>query len=78
MSGAIHSRSSQSLLAVRGIPRRSLTDEAAEVLDHSSGRSKATDAEREKHPAAGVRGLGRILAQLFAYLTVDLISIGVK
>ena len=46
-----------------------------EVLDESAARSEAADAEREKYPASGVGRLGRVLSQLFADLTVDLIPV---
>ena len=76
VSRSIHRCSSQSLLAVRGVSRRPLVDEATKILDHSTRGSEATDAEREEDPATSVRGLGRILTQLFADLTVDFISVG--
>ena len=46
-----------------------------EVFDESAAWSEAANTEREEHPASGVRRFGRILRQLLADLTVDLVPV---
>ena len=61
-----HFKNSHTLDTVFSIP---------EVLDESVARGKAADTEREEHPASGVGRFGRVLSQLLANLTVDLVSL---
>lgn len=42
-------------------------------FDKLLGRGEAADAQGEQDPAAGVAALGRVLGELFADLTVDLV-----
>lgn len=42
-------------------------------LDELLRRSEAADAQRDEDPAAGVRTFGRVLTQLLADVTVDLV-----
>lgn len=74
MAGAVELRAAQALLAVGGVAGWALADEEADVLDETTARRKAPDAEREEDPAAGVRGLGGVLCELLAYLAVDFVS----
>lgn len=73
MAGAVELRAAQALLTVGCIARWPLADEKANVLDETTARSKAANAEREEDPAAGMRGLGGVLCELLAYLAVDFI-----
>ena len=74
MSGAVELRPPEPLLAVGGVARGPLHDEAAEVLVESCGGGKAAHAQGEQHPASGVGRLGGVLSELLADLAVDLIS----
>ena len=74
MSHSIQHGPPQPLLTVRGISRRTLTDEATKVLCETRRSSKAANTEGEKNPASSMRGFGGVHTQLFADLTVDLIS----
>lgn len=44
-------------------------------FDKLLGGGEAADAERQQDPPSGVAALGRILSELFADLTVDLVPV---
>ena len=62
------------LLAVRGVSWGALHDEPAQILVESGRGGKIPHAERQKNPTPGMRRLGRVLSELLADLTVDLVS----
>ena len=70
---AVVERPLEPILAVRRVSRWPLPDERSQVIDELLGRSETADAQRQQDPAASVRRLGRIIGQLLAYLTVDLV-----
>ena len=75
MASAIELCPPQPLLTVGGIPWWTFADETPDVLDEAVAGGKAADAEREEDPATSMGGLGRVLSQLLADLTVNLISV---
>ena len=74
VTGSIVKGSLEPLLAVGGVAGRAVTDEGPEVLDELVGGREAPHTQREQDPTSGVRALGGIVCQLFADLTVDLIT----
>ena len=74
VASAVQLRPPQPLLAVRGVPCWTLAEEVPDVLDEAVAGGKAADAEGEEDPPTGMGRLGRVLGELLADLTVNLIS----
>lgn len=64
----------QSFLAVGCIAGWPIPDKGPEVLDKLVGGREAADAQGQEDPASGVRGLGRVVGQLLADLTIDFVT----
>ena len=74
VSGSIVEGPFQSFLAVGRVAGWPVPDEGPEVLDELVGGGEAADAEGQEDPAPGVRGLGRVVGQLLADLTIDFVA----